>query len=204
MVLNGIYESWNGDIVDVPNVILAQINRFRQVVSQAKVEESCELARTLEENGEKTLIFTAWKDTAEALGQELFCDVITGDVPQDVRTQMQDKFNNDPLCKHLVLTLDVGREGLNLTAASAIVFNDWGWNPMIHDQAEGRAWGRLNDLHGCLIYYVSVENSIDSFMMETLQRKQTMIDAGVDGQRAFAAGQVSIQREFLEYIKHHR
>jgi SNF2 family DNA or RNA helicase len=114
---------------------------------------------------------------------------------------MQDKFNNDPNVKHLVLTLDVGREGLNLTAASAIVFNDFGWNPMIHDQAEGRAWGRLNDPHGCLVYYVSVADSIDLFMMQTLERKQKLIDAGVEGQRNFAESSISMQTEFLRYLR---
>jgi SNF2 family DNA or RNA helicase len=203
-VLQGIYKDLDGVEHEVPDMILAQINRFRQVVSQAKVEHTAEYARELEESGEKCLIFTAWKETANALGRELFCDVITGDVDQNTRTNMQDKFNNDPNTKHLVLTLDVGREGLNLTAASAIVFNDFGWNPMIHDQAEGRAWGRLNDPHGCLVYYIAVADSVDSFMMQTLERKQVMIDAGVEGQRTYATAQVSMQAEFLRYLKENR
>lgn len=200
-ILRGIYIDLSGNNFDVPDMVLAQINRFRQVVSQAKVVHTAEHAMTLEESGEKCLVFTAWKETAVQLGKELHCDVITGDVPQDERTKMQDKFNNDPHVKHLVLTLDVGREGLNLTAATAIVFNDFGWNPMIHDQAEGRAWGRLNDPHGCLVYYVSVADSIDSFMMETLERKQALIDAGVEGQRAYASSSVSLQHEFVQYLK---
>jgi SNF2 family DNA or RNA helicase len=202
-VLNGIYRDLKDVEHEVPNMVLAQINRFRQVVSQAKVEHTAEYARTLEESGEKCLVFTAWKETAEALGRELFCDVITGDVDQNIRTAMQDKFNNDSNTKHLVLTLDVGREGLNLTGATSIVFNDFGWNPMIHDQAEGRAWGRLNDPHGCLVYYVAVKDSIDSFMMQTLERKQTLIDAGVEGQKVYASTQVSLQREFVRYMKEH-
>jgi SNF2 family DNA or RNA helicase len=202
-ILQGIYISMQGDFKEVPDMILAQMNRFRQVVSQAKVEHTAEYAMSLEENGEKCLIFTAWKETAEALGREMSCDVITGDVPQNTRTHMQDKFNNDPHIKHLVLTLDVGREGLNLTAASAIVFNDFGWNPMIHDQAEGRAWGRLNDPHGCLVYYVAVQDSIDEFMMKTLERKQALIDAGVEGQRSYATDSVSMQQEFVQYLRAH-
>ena len=114
---------------------------------------------------------------------------------------MQDNFNNNPHCRHLVLTLDVGREGLNLTAGTAIVFNDFAWAPMHHEQAEGRAWGRLNDPHGCLVYYVQVEDSIDSFMMETLARKQEMIDAGVEGTRVYAADQVSMKDEFVAYMR---
>ena len=200
-ILHGIYVDLNGNNFDVPDMVLAQINRFRQVVSQAKVVHTAEHAMTLEESGEKCLVFTAWKETAVQLGKELHCDVITGDVSQDDRTKMQDRFNNEHHVKHLVLTLDVGREGLNLTGATAIVFNDFGWNPMIHDQAEGRAWGRLNDPHGCLVYYVSVADSIDSFMMETLERKQALIDAGVEGQKAYASSSVSLQHEFVQYLK---
>jgi len=200
-VLSGIYTDLKDNMFEVPDMILAKINRFRQVVSQAKVEHTAEHAMTLEENGEKCLIFTAWKETAELLGKELSCNVITGDVSQDVRTNMQDDFNNNVHTKHLVLTLDVGREGLNLTAATAIVFNDYGWNPMIHDQAEGRAWGRLNDPHGCLVQYVQVEDSIDSFMLETLARKQQMIDSGVEGVRAYATEQTSMLRDFIRYVR---
>lgn len=203
-VLAGIYRDMQDVSHEVPEVFLAQLNRFRQVVSQAKVEHTAEYAMQLEENGEKCLIFTAWKETAYALGKELSCDVITGDVDQRERTRMQDTFNNDANTKHLVLTLDVGREGLNLTAASAIVFNDFGWNPMIHDQAEGRAWGRLNDPHGCLVYYVSVENTVDQFMMQTLHRKQEMIDSGVEGVQVYATEQVSLQREFIKYLRQHQ
>jgi SWI/SNF-related matrix-associated actin-dependent regulator 1 of chromatin subfamily A len=200
-VLAGIYTDLQGNEYDVPESVLAQINRFRQVVSQAKVNHTAEHAMTLEESGEKCLVFTQWKETAEQLGKELHCDVITGDVPQDVRTQMQDNFNNNPHCRHLVLTLDVGREGLNLTAGTAIVFNDFAWAPMHHEQAEGRAWGRLSDPHGCLVYYVQVEDSIDSFMMETLARKQELIDAGVEGTRSYAADQVSMKDEFVAYMR---
>lgn len=200
-VAEGLFKTWKGDLLSVPPMILAQINRFRQTVSYAKVSDTVELAMTLEESGEKVLIFTAWKDTAVAIAKELSCDFINGDIPQDERTKMQDNFNNNPLCKHLVLTLDVGREGLNLTGGTAIVFNDYGWNPMIHDQAEGRAWGRLNDIHGCLVYYVEVDNSIDSFMMKTLARKQILIDGAVDGQRTFAEASVSMLGEFISYVR---
>jgi hypothetical protein len=74
---------------------------------------------------------------------------------------------------------------------------------MHHDQAEGRAWGRLNDPHGCLVYYIEVENSIDSFMMATLARKQDMIDAGVEGVRVMAKENVNMTKEFINFLREH-
>lgn len=203
-ILDGIYVDWDGNLHDVPKSVLAEINRFRQVVAQAKVEHTVEHARTLEESGEKCIIFTAWCETADALARELFCPVIHGGISKEDRTKAELDFQGNKDCKFLVGTFDTLGEGLNLTAATAILFNDYEWTPKDHDQAEGRAWGRLNDMHGCLIWYVAVADSIDSFMMDTLARKQAMIDAGVDGQRAFAEAHSSMVSDFMQYLKHNR
>ena len=200
-VLAGLYMDMKGNMHDVPDMFLAQMNRFRQVVSQAKVEQTAELAMSLEESGEKCLIFTAWKETAEAIAKELSCEYIHGDVDLNERTRIQDRFNGDKNIRHLVLTLNTGGTGLNLTAGTAVIFNDFGWTEEIHNQAEGRAWGRLNDLHGCLVYYVSVKDSIDAFMMQTLERKQELEKSGVTGVRVYASEQVSLQREFMKYVR---
>jgi hypothetical protein len=53
------------------------------------------------------------------------------------------------------------------------------------------------------VYYVEVEDSIDSFMMQTLARKQNMIDAGVEGVRVMAADNVSMRDEFVRYLREH-
>lgn len=203
-ILAGIYQDWNGNEREVPDSVLAQINRFRQVASQSKVEHTAEFARELEEDGQKTLIFTAFRESAEEIAKELYCDYIHGGTDFDKRTEIQQKFQTDPNVKHLVLTLDTGREGLNLTAASAVIFNDYGWNEMTHDQAEGRAWGRLNDPHGLLVYYVSADVDIEKFMMDTLKRKQEMAEAGVDGQRVYVTNENSMLREFLRFVRENR
>jgi hypothetical protein len=38
-------------------------------------------------------------------------------------------------------------------------------------------------------------------MMQTLERKQKLIDAGVEGQRNFAESSISMQTEFLRYLR---
>jgi SNF2 family DNA or RNA helicase len=199
-IMQGIYRDLAGRITDVPNSVLAQITRCRQVCSAAKVEHTVELARNLEEQGEKCLVFTAFKETSEVLAKELFCDVINGDMDKENRIRIRDRFMNDPNVKHLVLTLGTGGEGLTLTKATAAIMNDYAWTPIAHQQAEGRAWGRLNDLHGLLVYYVSISNTVDEFMLQTLKRKQTMIDQAVDGQRSFAEANASMLSDFIAYV----
>lgn len=200
-ILRGIYEDLKGHSYDVPDSVLAQMNRFRQLAENAKVEHTVELARELEESGEKSIIFTCFRESGEALSKELYCDFVHGDIPEDERLKLIDKFQNDPTRKHLVMMMQVGGTGFNITAASAILFNGFFWHDAAHTQAEDRAYGRLNDVHGVLVYYVQVENSIDSFMLELIHNKQELSTHGVDGVKVYATEQVSLKNEFVRRLR---
>lgn len=200
-VLRGLYEKLDGSITDIPPFVLAEINRSRQIAAQGKVEHTVELARDLEEQGSKTLVFTCWRESADMLTQELFCEQINGDTPQAERLKICDRFNNDPHRKHLVLMLQVGGTGLNLTGADAVLFNDASWTHADHSQAEDRAYGRLNDPHGCMVYYVQVKNSVDEHMFGIIESKQMLDEQGVEGVRRFAAESVSLKHEYIRYLK---
>jgi SNF2 family DNA or RNA helicase len=202
-VLRGIYQDMKGNIYDVPDVILAQMNRFRQIAENAKVEHTAELAMKLEEDGEKCIIFTCFKESGEALRKELSCDFISGDDTDDERYAKMDKFQNDKNVKHLVLMIQVGGTGYNLTAATATLFNGFFWHDAAHTQAEDRAHGRLSDVHGTLVYYTVVDDSIDEHIIKIIMRKQELAKESVDGIKSFATEQVSIKTEFLRYLKEH-
>ena len=115
-----------------------------------------------------------------------------------------DRFNNDPNVKHLVLTLGVGETGLNLTAASTVIFNCFAWTSATHTQAEDRAYGRLNDLHGCNVWYVQVADTVDEHMFGIIKMKQALEDAAVDGVKVYATEQLGLQKEFLRYLRENR
>jgi SNF2 family DNA or RNA helicase len=202
-VLRGIYEDLKGNEFSVSDNILAQMNRFRQVSENAKVSHTVELARKLEEDGEKCIIFSCFRDPAEAIAKELYCDVIHGDVPDDERYRMMDKFQNDPSVRHLVLMIQVGGTGFNLTAGTAVLFNGFFWHDAGHTQAEDRAHGRLSDAHGILVYYTVVEDSIDDFMAGLIMEKQKIAEQSVDGVKVFAQEKVGMMQEFARYLREH-
>lgn len=202
-VYRGLYTSIKGEERNVSNNFLAQLHYFRQIVSSIKAPHTAERAKDIEDTGEKCLVFTFFKESAYIIAKELGCEAITGDVSQEERMAMQDRFQDPSGNRSLVLTFDTGREGLTLTAATAILHNDFAWNPMTYDQAEGRAWGRLNDLHGCLVEYVQVENSVDGFMMDLVKNKRTLVDAVVDGQKNHSTQMLSMQKEFMKYVRMH-
>lgn len=200
-VLKGIYKDITGNMYDVPDMILAQMNRFRQVAENAKVSHTVELARKLEEDGEKCIIFSCFRESAELIAKELYCDVIHGDVEETQRYAMMDKFQNDPSVKHLVLMIQVGGTGFNLTKGTATIFNGFFWHDAAHTQAEDRSHGRLSDVHGTLIFYVVVEDTIDKFMIDLIMEKQNISEQSVDGVKRYAVEQLDLKKEFVRMLR---
>ncbi|CAN0255850.1 unnamed protein product, partial [Hapterophycus canaliculatus] len=54
-----------------------------------------------------------------------------GSVPQGERAAVVDRFSADPSVAILLLTTRVGHLGLNLSAASMVVFLEHDWNPQV-------------------------------------------------------------------------
>jgi len=204
-VLTGIYESLSGNRFDVQN-LLVQIMRLKQICAQAKMEATAEHAQELNESMEgdykKVIIFSQFVECVtfikNYLGNE--CVSFTGADGGDYRMAQCDAFQNDEKIKYLVCTTQVAAEGLNLTKAGAVVFNDLMWTPAAHQQAEGRAYGRLNDAHAISSYYMIVANSIEDFIQSLLASKLAVIEAVVDGTNSIRANE-SMFNEVLEYLK---
>lgn len=73
--------------------------------------------------------------TESALLRPFFPDVsclrVDGSVSQDERAAAVDRFSTDPAVGLLLLTTRVGHLGLNLHAASMVVFLEHDWNPQV-------------------------------------------------------------------------
>jgi SNF2 family DNA or RNA helicase len=202
--LEGIYKTIDGKEIDIQNA-LVQLNRLRQIVADAKADHTVEYVQNfLEETDEKILVFSNFTLPVRQVAAEIGCDVIFGDVPLARRMQMVDKFTSDPSTRVLCLTIPTGQEGLNITAASTIYFNDLAWTPKDHTQAEARAYGRLNDVHGATSVYAEINGTVDAFMNELLQRKAAIIEAAVEGTKEYAQAQQSVMMEVIQYLKNNR
>lgn len=204
-VLAGIYETLSGGRYEVQN-ILSQILRLKQVCAQSKMETTVELAEELVESMEgdykKVIIFSQFVECVTYIANNLGipCVSFTGADSNEYRMAMCDKFQNDDNIKYLVCTTQVAAEGLNLTKAGAVIFNDLMWTPAAHQQAEGRAYGRLNDAHPISSYYVLVEKSIEEYIQSLLEAKLRVIEAVVDGTNNIRASE-SVFNDVLEYLK---
>ena len=79
-----------------------------------------------------------------------------------------------------------GGTGLNLTAATQVVFNDLDWVPTNHWQAEDRAY-RIGQTRTVNVTYFVAQNTIDDFVHAVLETKAALVSAIVEGE-AIAEG----------------
>ena len=79
-----------------------------------------------------------------------------------------------------------GGIGLNLTAATQVVFNDLDWVPANHWQAEDRAY-RIGQTRTVNVTYMVAADTIDDFVQSVLEKKAALVSAVVDG-KALAPG----------------
>lgn len=197
--------------------ILTQIMRLKQVCAIDKVDRTAELATELydqtdETEARKVIIFTQFKAVAYAIAQRLrdqgvlsFVDrkpsgFVTAE--QHERDQMVQRFQTDPNIRFLVATEKTMKEGHNATAAGHVIFNDLFWTPAGHEQAEGRAYGRLSNLHTINSYYMITDmdgDSIEEWIMELLTKKMKVITEVVEGVQE--GRDESIVMELIEKLK---
>ncbi|HEC64485.1 MAG TPA: DEAD/DEAH box helicase [bacterium] len=193
--------------------LLAQITRLKQIVAQDKVDRIADLALELSESYEvspaadklgegKVVIFSGFKAVARGIGKRLGHEAVVfdGDTKQEDRQRYVDQFQSDPGIKFLVATGFVAGEGLDMTKAGYVIFSDFGWTPAYHQQCEGRIYGRLNECHGAVSYYVVGSDTIEEWIQEILARKLKIIEQIVEGNDSPDAGK-SMGYELIKKMK---
>ncbi|KKL10253.1 hypothetical protein LCGC14_2557650, partial [marine sediment metagenome] len=90
--------------------------------------------------------------------------------------------------------------GLDMTKAGYVIFSDFGWTPAYHQQCEGRIYGRLNEAHGAISYYVVGANTIEEWIQSILEKKLRIIEQVVEGNDSPDAGK-SLGYELIKMLK---
>lgn len=202
--LNGLYVALrNPNYKREINSILAMLTRLKQIIADDKIEATVQLAlEAYEETGQKVLIYSQFVDTCLAIrGMLPDSLIITGLNNDDERYERIDKFQNDPSIKYMVLSTKAGAEGITLTAAHTVIFNDLCWTPKDHRQAEARCYGRMSDMHGAVAYYVQASKTVDEMIMALLMKKLGIIEEVVDNLHTDQGSSESIVNDLLAHLK---
>jgi len=136
-------------------------------VSSPKIDELVESLVSSVSNGHKAVVFfnfLAGLDIVMARLEkmEIGFETMTGSTPAVARKRSVERFQTDPSCMVMLLTLKVGGVGLNLTAADTVyIFEPW-WNKAAEEQA-------VNRLHR--IGQKSTVNTLSIITVGTIEEK---------------------------------
>ena len=167
--------------------LLAFLVEARQALALAKATATLDFVRGAIDQGEKVIVFSCFDGPIQKIARELGSTavVVTGKTPAAARQPLVDRFQSDGEVRVLVANIIAGGTGLNLTAATQVVFNDLDWVPTNHWQAEDRAY-RIGQTRTVNVTYFVARDTIDDFVQAVLETKAALVNAIVDGERAGA------------------
>ncbi len=182
--------------------LLAFLVEARQALAFAKVASTLDLVRGAIDQGEKVIVFSCFDDPVQKLAKELgsAAVVVTGKTPAAMRQPLVDRFQNDADVRVLIANIIAGGTGLNLTAATQVVFNDLDWVPTNHWQAEDRAY-RIGQTRTVNVTYLIARDTIDDFVQAVLETKAALVNAIVEGD-ALAPGSGGDVLDELQRVLH--
>ena len=162
--------------------LLAFLVEARQALALAKAAATLDFVRGAIDQGEKVIVFSCFDGPIQKIARELGSTavVVTGKTPAAARQPIVDRFQSDAEVRVLVANIIAGGTGLNLTAATQVVFNDLDWVPTNHWQAEDRAY-RIGQTRTVNVTYFVARDTIDDFVQAVLETKAALVSAIVDG-----------------------
>lgn len=156
---------------------LTKLTAVRQLLAQDKVEHTIKMAEDLIEEGHKVIIFSCFTSTIHQIHEHFgkASVIIDGSVSSVKRQAAVDKFQESDKIKVFCGNIVAAGVGLTLTAADVVIFNDLDFVPANHAQAEDRAHriGQEKEVH---IIYNLVDDTIDQYVYDILQRKKAVIE----------------------------
>jgi SNF2 family DNA or RNA helicase len=186
---------------------LGLLNRARHTLAVQKAAASVEALKECIENEEKAVLFTSYQAVVDkalaAFGPQAVS--ITGSDSARKRQQAADRLQGDPSVRVLVGNLQAAGVGINLTAATHVIFNDLDWVPGNHWQAEDRIY-RIGQTRPAFVTYLYAGRTLDDFVAALLEQKarnigvleaeaadnaslvQLVVDAAVRGDRPAFVG----------------
>lgn len=152
----------------------------------AKATECLNLLKTIQEAGEKTIVFSQWTlllDLIEiGMKHEDFIHPpvrYDGGMSATERNDSATKFRLSNTANVILVSLKAGNAGLNLAAASRVIILDPFWNPYIEMQAVDRAY-RIGQQREVQVYRILSQETVEDRIISLQERKKSMIESAMD------------------------
>ncbi|WP_187282887.1 DEAD/DEAH box helicase [Streptomyces sp. MS191] len=151
----------------------AKLNRLREIVREAR------------ENGQKTVVFSHFKDVLGVVREALdtgsaddgpLFGPLTGSVPPGRRQLLVDEFTQVTGPAVLFAQIQAAGVGLNMQAASVVVLCEPQIKPTLEHQAVARAH-RMGQVRSVRVHRLLATGGVDERMVRMLEDKDRLFDA---------------------------
>lgn len=133
------------------------------------------------ERKEKVIVFSTFQVSLREFGEGLKKVMgihpisVTGSMDIEHRQAMIKTFKTSVVHPVMLLTFQIGAEGMNLTEANNIVFLDSWWSPSVSRQAIARSW-RIGQTSVVNVYKFRMANSIEDRVYEIVRNKSEIVE----------------------------
>ncbi|OWV19796.1 hypothetical protein B7990_01075 [Fibrobacter sp. UWB4] len=171
--------------------VLSNVPKSSKLES-GKMQMLLDLLTSIQEQGEKTLIFTQFAEMGHLLKSTIESELglrthfYHGGCTQTQRSEMIQDFQENPDCKVLILSLKAGGTGLNLVAASQVIHYDLWWNPAIEAQATDRAF-RIGQKRNVQVHRFITKGTFEEKINSLLETKKAIANLTVNAGETWLA-----------------
>jgi len=168
-------------------------------ISSPKIPLLTEQVEELVASGHKVVIFFNFIAGIELVGErltEMGIDYTTMTGSTRDRRAVVERFQNDPGCRALLMTLKTGGVGLNLTVADTVYIVEPWWNKAAEEQAINRLH-RIGQKAKVMSYALITRDTIEEKIRQLQQQKQDLADSLITGDAAMTK---RLTEEDIKYI----
>jgi len=170
-----------------PGMEVGEISSLKSQLAIGKTKYTMEFVSDILENTEsKVIVYSDSDDAAEIIAKHFGKEAVihTGSTSHEKREAAKIVFmDENSQVRVFVATTGSAREGLNLTVADKVVFNDLPWTPADLSQAEDRAH-RIGQKRAVNVYWLTVDgNRFDSRICSLLWNKMDIYKKVIEGRK---------------------
>lgn len=171
------------------------------VIRSPKLEMLSEQVQDAVSNGHKVVVFFNFIAGLELAAEELAAagigiETMTGATNNKARESIVRKFQTDPTCQVLLMTMKVGGVGLNLTAADMVyIFEPW-WNKAAEEQAVSRLH-RIGQKSTVFTFSMITHDTIEDKIRELQEKKVELFNELISSDSTMSK---SLSREDIDFI----
>lgn len=169
-------------LIKLYGMAIAEIAKLRVAAGVAKVKPILQWAEDFIEEGNPLLLFSHHHQVSDALTEGLEArgpipPPLDGRMTVKMRVSYADRFiaGEIPILVAGLTAMGEGFDGFQ-RVASHVAFAELGWNPAIHDQAEGRL-DRVGQTSPVTSYYLLATGTIDESLARVIDAKGTVVSA---------------------------